>query len=149
MITKNLHIGLTGFNQNYYTKYVETTTDFPGFIKRIVNYTGNLTQSTEKAKTFSEEQEKSGDWNTVIFSEDTPMKWSGKYMIEAFGLTFQIAKNKKIFWAEANEDFWENWKNNKEAVKDAGFWLKKTDEGQWLVFIKAEGESVPIVEEDK
>jgi len=138
---KNLHIGLTGRHKAYYTKYVESIVNFSNFSKRLIMFTGNLTISSEKAQKYANEQKASKKWNAVIYDEDTPLRWNGKYIIEAFGVIFKLSKNRNVFWEYANEEFWNAWKKNKEEVKEAGFWLKKNeDTGEWLIFKKSEGE---------
>ena len=81
-----------------------------------------------------------GFWRTVQleFWEEPRLIYS---KMEAFGIEFVTAKSGKVMWANANETFWEHWRNDKQAVKDAGFWVSKRN-GQWLVFVKTVEEDV-------
>lgn len=143
---KILYIGLTGKNETYYTKYVETILDFETYQIRHICFHGNLSMSTEKVKKYIEENKSKFD--EIIFDESTPMKWSGKQHLVAFGLYFNISKDKKTFYSEPNELFWEVYKDKKEEIKNQGFWLKKTDEGHWLIFKQTESEHLIIKEEE-
>ena len=145
---------MTGRHQEFYTKYVESILSMPDFCRWSYRCIGNLSKQTEVARNYSEEQEALGKFDAVIFSESEPMKFTGTHQLKAFGLDFTLSKNRKIFFAEANSDFWECWKNNKQEVKDAGFWLQKTtDENDntrvvWMVFTKSDGETVPVKEDN-
>ncbi len=133
-----LHVCRTGKKGQYYTLYHEGVVILPMAVNSFCDYNGNLSYQKDKAlakaRVRMAELASCGFWRVVQieFWEEPRVIYS---KLEAFGLEFITARSGKVMWANANEAFWEHWRNDKQAVKDAGFWVKKTN-GQWLVFIK-------------
>lgn len=137
-----LHICRTGKKEQYYTLYHEGIHVLPYMSNYFCDYNGNLSHSldkaVEKAKVRFDELVGCGYWSIVNMElHDSPRL---KYKrTEAFGATFETAKSGKVMYAYATSEFWDNWKADKQKIKDAGFWVKKID-GGWLVFCKISAE---------
>ncbi len=139
-----LHVCRTGKKKQYYTLYHEGLVILPMKCATFCNYQGNLSHQLDKAvakaRVKMAEIASRGFFRIIqIEVWDSPRLIYSK--MEAFGTQFKTAKSGKVMWAYANEAFWEHWRNDKQAVKDAGFWVKKMN-GEWMVFVKTVEEDV-------
>ena len=136
-----LHVCRTGKKEQYYTLYEEALVVNKIRTTHTVYYVQNLSHklevASEKAQNKAREYVDSKFWHTVeIEYHDSPRMVYNK--MEAFGAEFTTSKSGTTMWARATPEFWEQWKTNKQEIKDAGFWVKKTDSYQWLIFCKVE-----------
>lgn len=135
-----LHVCRTGKKEQYYTLYHEGLAILPMRCAMFCKYQGNLSyqkdKAVAKARVKMAELFATGFWRIVqIEIWDSPRLIYS--VMEAFGLEFVVAKSGKVMWAVANDEFWEQWRNDKQAVKDAGFWVKNMND-EWVVFIKTD-----------
>ena len=102
------------------------------------NLAHSLTDALDKATNRFNQMVENGFWDSVeIQYHETPrMKYN---KMEAFGAEFKTAKSGKVMWAHATSAFWDFWREDKQAVKDAGFRVKKMDSG-WMVFCRHSAE---------
>ena len=133
---RNCFISVTGDYKVFYTKYIQTIYTGGNFAFNNIDFIKSITKDFETAKKYAEELKIKRIFNNVFFSEDAQLSWKGQHHLNAFNIDFDLSKNKKIFYGKANKEFWESWKNNKEEIKLNGFWIKKNDFDQWIVFKK-------------
>ena len=138
-----LHVCRTGKKEQFYTLYEEGIVVRPYMCNYFCNYIRNLAHSKIKAMAKVEERKKElvdcGFWFTVeIEYHDSPRQIYAR--MEAFGAEFTTSKSGTTMWANATPEFWENWKTDKQKIKDAGFWVKRTNTGQWLVFVRRDAD---------
>ena len=140
-----MHVCRTGKKEQFYTLYNEglIVKNEGGVIRRrhFCNYQQNLafkkSDAMEKAEEFRMKWD-NGFWDSIeIQYWDSPRMIYSKF--EAFGVEFKTAKSGKHMWARANQAFWAQWKDDKQMVKAAGFWVTRLN-GNWLVFCRCEAE---------
>ena len=137
-----LHVCRTGEKEQFYTLYHEGLIKMPYGMSRFCDFQQNLahslTDALDKATNRFNQMVEKGFWDSVeIQYHETPrMKYN---KMEAFGAEFKTAKSGKVMWAHATSAFWDFWREDKQAVKDAGFWVKKMDSG-WMVFCRHSAE---------
>lgn len=138
-----LHICRTGIKTQFYTLYVERIEPSAwGGRLHTCRYQQNLafdlSDAMENAEKWIEER-KMRDYYDVEIQHHTEPRPIYATM-SAFGADFKMNKRRTHWWANANEDFWAQWKKQKADIKAAGYWVKNM-EGTWLVFKRiAEGE---------
>ena len=138
-----LHICRTGKKGQYYTLYHEGIIENGHLRNYFCDYNGNLSLDLEKA--YDKALERFEDMVNSKFYRvvelqywETPRQIYNK--MEAFGTEFKTAKSGKVMWANATQEFWTLWREKKAEIKEAGFWVKRTDSGDWLVFVKCDPE---------
>jgi len=137
-----LHVCRTGVKEQFYTLYLEGFLKKKLYTKRFCYFQQNLahslTDALDKATNRFNQLVDDGNWDSVeVEYHETPrMKYD---KMEAFGAEFKTAKSGKVMWARANSAFWDFWREDKQAVKDAGFWVKKMDSG-WMIFCRHDAE---------
>ena len=135
-----LHVCRTGKKEQYYTLYMEGIMSSRGINRHFCEYQQNLSFELDSALDKANSLKKSLDennsfWNNVnIEYHESPRIPFTK--MDAFDTEFRLSKSGKVFWANASSNFWDAWKEDKQGVKDMGFWVKRTSSGKWLVFIK-------------
>lgn len=138
-----LHICRTGKKEQYYTLYHEGIIENGHLRNYFCSYNGNLALDLEKAyekALLRFEDIVNSKFYRVVELEywETPRQIYNK--MEAFGTEFKTAKSGKVMWANATEEFWTLWREKKDEIKEAGFWVKRADSGDWLVFVKCDPE---------
>ena len=137
-----LHVCRTGEKEQFYTLYLEGFLKKKLYTKRFCYFQQNLahslTDALEKATSRFNQLVECGFWDAVeIQYHDSPrMKYD---KMEAFGAEFKTAKSGKVMWARATSAFWDLWKADKQAIKDAGFWVTKMNSG-WMIFCRHDAE---------
>lgn len=154
------HVCRTGKKEQFYTLYQEVFR-FGGFgVGRSMNYCGNLSHNlddaVEKARARALNVIKSGYYHDVYVEvHKTPRTVSKDY--HAFtdengenGILMKLAKSKKCYYGYLNGSaasrFWDLWKEDKDAIKEAGFWIKKMS-GSWMLFMGAQAVDLDHEEE--
>lgn len=137
-----LHVCRTGKKEQYYTLYQESLVVRKYMYNHNCHYVKNLAHTKEKAMAKAEVEKAQfiacNFWHTVeIQYHESPRMVYEK--MTAFGTEFKTSRKGTTMWAYATPEFWENWKTSKQEIKDAGFWVKKFDDG-WRVFVRRDAE---------
>lgn len=134
--TAILHICRTGAKTQFYTLYVERIE--PGrwggrlhTCRYERNLAFDLNDANENAEKWLTERDLRSRYKVEIQHHKEPRPIYAT--MSAFGADFKMNKRRTHWWANANEDFWAQWKKQKPAIKEAGYWVKRM-EGTWLVF---------------
>ena len=136
---RTFHVCRTGKKKQFYTLYVEAVNWGQFGYSHNVWFQQNLAHKLEDAMAKAEE-----------FADHTrPFIWKGEHYVtveyhdsprvikvvhEAFGVEMKVTRDGEKWWGYANTEFWDHWREKKEEVKAAGYWVYRTDTGQWLVF---------------
>lgn len=144
-----LHICRTGIKTQFYTLYVERIEPHPfGGRLHTCRYQQNLAfdlnDALENAEKWIEERKMREHYTVEIqhHSEPRPIYAT----MSAFGADFKMNKRRTHWWANANEDFWTQWKAQKADIKAAGYWVKRM-EGTWLVFKRIDAGEMDFVKD--
>jgi len=137
-----LHVCRTGEKEQYYTLYEEGIVYSTYSTARFCNYVQNL--SFKKDVALAKAQVQAALHTTHGFFGNIEIEYhESPRMIyttmEAFGAIFKTSKSGTTMWANATPEFWEYWKADKMAIKNAGFWVKKINYS-WLVFCRNDAE---------
>ena len=140
------HVCRTGVKEQFYTLYVESQTAWPcgarsHYSQFVQNLSKNLDDAVVKAQNMI--QDKGIQAITTIEVHDSPRPIYTKY--EVFGVEFKMAKRRNVWYAHAKEEFWEEWRTRKAEIKEAGYWVKRSDDGTWLVFKRIAPEEISWV----
>lgn len=132
-----LEICRTGPKKQFYTLYSSFTSShkYSQFCCRtfVKNLSQSKTDALEKTKLYSKtlELEKIREIRAVMF--DSPQPVYSKCL--AFGnIVMKMSKSRKIWYGTPNAYFWQIWKREKQEVRNAGFWIRKNDDGSWMLF---------------
>lgn len=121
-------VARTGQKEQFYTLYRNFTACLSGYwFNHKYQYIKNL--SFDK-KTAIDEAQKLSKGENIVFCESAKPEI---IKFEAFGLDWK--QGRKAFYAIPNFNFWKKWKENKEKIKNLGFWVSKDKKG-FLVFFK-------------
>ena len=77
---------------------------------------------------------------------DSPRPIYQRY--EAFGIEMKMNKKRTIWYGHINSEFWDEWRANKADIKAAGYWIKKTDTGSWLLFKRIDQDTLQFAKEE-
>lgn len=140
------HVCRTGVKEQFYTLYIESQTTWPHGAKSyycqfIQNLSQNLDDAVVKAQKMIQEQGIQ-DY-TKIEVWDSPRPIYTRY--ESFGVEFKMSKKRTVWYAHAQEAFWEEWRTRKAEIKEAGYWVNRSDDGTWLVFKRIAPEEISWV----
>lgn len=134
--TAILHVCRTGEKEQFYTLYVEIKTTFgDGAVGRFCHFQQNLAHkeadAIAKATEFAQENLTHMDGaHMEVHPEPRPVYT--RY--EIFGIEMKMSKNRRTWYGDANEEFWEQWRTRKAQIKEVGYWVKRMDEGNWMLF---------------
>jgi len=139
-VDMTLHVCRTGEKEQFYTLYVEGVAwgEFGAsyWCNYVQNLSHNKTDAEQKARDYAE---KNGYHETChhlnLEVHDSPRPIYIRH--EAFGVEMKMSKKRTMWYGEANSAFWDEWKKNKQGIKDAGYWVKK-DGYQWMLFKRVE-----------
>jgi hypothetical protein len=143
-MSATLHICRTGAKEQFYTLYIEVVATGKNWIRSYCHFVQNLAHKEVDAwakannmitKAFMARH------NEVVHIEvhQQPRAIFSKF--EAFGVEMKMAKSRKVWYGNINDEFWTHWKADKNAVKEAGFWIKRMD-NSWVMFRKVEAEEI-------
>jgi hypothetical protein len=149
-----VHVCRTGKKEQFYTLYYELIgrTKFGSFgsCRYLQNLAHDLADAMDKAQSHYESAKKRWAHNEnvevrlEVHQEPRPIYVN----FEAFGLEFKMAASRKVWWSKPNKAFWDLWKQEKQAIKEAGYWVKRMDDGGWCVFQKVPQEVKDLVVHD-
>jgi hypothetical protein len=138
-----LHVCRTGEKEQFYTLYI---THIVKESKSRFHYSRcwfqkNLSLKLDKALDCAVNYTQTV--NVCINSDEVEVKYHEEprfvyQEMDAFGAKFKMAKKRTVWWANATSEFWDEWKQRKQQIKDAGYWVKRVDGGKWLVFKRIE-----------
>ena len=147
--TAELCVCRTGAKEQFYTLYVEVMrvrTTAPKGVSYSSWFVQNLAHTKDdaiaKAEEIGTELDAGNYYDEIVMSfHAEPRPIYTRY--EAFGdIEMKMAKSRKVWWGYANEEFWDMWKADKAAVKAAGYWPKRNEDGKWLLFRKVDAEEI-------
>ena len=147
--TAELCVCRTGAKEQFYTLYVEVMrvrTTAPKGVSYSSWFVQNLAHTKDdaiaKAEEIGTELDAGNYYDEIVMSfHAEPRPIYTRY--EAFGdIEMKMAKSRKVWWGYANEEFWDMWKSDKAAVKAAGYWPKRNEDGKWLLFRKVDAEEI-------
>ena len=130
------HICRTGTKEQFYTLYIECQTYYSyGGVANWLHFVQNLAHTRDDAVAKATEISKEHidhvrSLKLEIWNSPRPL-WT---QFHAFGTQFKLAKSKKVWYAFATEQFWEQWRTRKDEIKDFGFWVNRNDDGDWMIF---------------
>ena len=138
----NVHyeVGRTGKLQQYYTLYRFMDCGVTGFWHRNnYSYIKNLSHDLDKA--LAEAEKIAGDTTSVDYVESPKEEYDE---FKAFDLTWKNGRN--CYFSYPNNDFWAIWRDNKDSLKQMGFWVSKPKgTSEFMVFCRLD-ESKEITE---
>ena len=142
----NYSVCRTGKLEQYYTLYRSATSGLKGvWARSSCFYLGNLSHELDKAMVKAES--KAGNCATIEYYE-TPRKEYDEFT--AFDLKWKNGKN--CYYAYPSQDFFTIWRDNKDLLKQMGFWVSKTKTGEFMVFCKLDETkdfaSLPTLKDD-
>ena len=145
------HVCRTGAMEQFYTLYQEVVIYSNYGMNHQVVYCGNLAHdkaiALKKAYKRAWRAIKTGMWHDVhVDFHASARKVSKNYY--AFtddngdnGIEMKLARSGKCYWGriqgDAGDRFWDLWKEDKDSIREAGFWPKRMDY-QWMLFMKAQ-----------
>ena len=154
------HVCRTGKKEQFYTLYQEVAIYNEFGMNYSMNYCGNLSHTlasaVEKARVRALNVIKSGFYHDVhVDVHKTPRVVTKNYY--AFtddegknGIEMKLAKSKKCYYGylegDAGSRFWDLWKEDKDRIKEAGFWIKKMNYS-WMLFMRAQATNVDYEKE--
>lgn len=141
----NYEVARTGKLQQYYTLYRYVSCGVVGMWARDkYRYVKNLSLDLKQA--LAEAEKIAGKVATVDYVEE-PKKEYDEFT--AFGLTWKNGKD--CYFSYPDNDFWAIWRDNKETLKQMGFWVSKKGE-DFMVFCRLDEskdiESLPALKDD-
>jgi hypothetical protein len=142
-----MHICRTGDKEQFYTLYMEVIDSGKHWHRTYCHFVQNLAHKQADAYAKADEMRehiKARYEEVRIELHPQPRAIYSKF--EAFGVEMKMAKSKKVWYGNINDEFWTHWKADKNAVSEAGFWIKKmVDESNWaswVMFRKVEAEEI-------
>ncbi len=139
----------TGAKEQFYTLYIEVQcvrTTAPKGVSYSSWFVQNLAHKKEdaiaKAEELGTELEAWGHYDEITLSfHAEPRPIYTRYV--AFGdIEMKMSKSRKVWWGNTNEEFWDAWRADKAAVKAAGYWVKRNEDGKWLLFRRVEADEI-------
>jgi len=139
----------TGAKEQFYTLYIEiqcTRMTAPKGVSFSSWFVQNLAHKKEealaKAEEIGTELEAWGHYDELEMTfHAEPRPIYTRYV--AFGdIEMKMSKSRKVWWGNTNEEFWDAWRADKAAVKAAGYWVKRNEDGKWLLFRKVEADEI-------
>lgn len=138
---RTFHVCRTGDLQQFYTLYIEAINyDEFGYSYQVwfqQNLAHKLEDAMAKAEKWADEIRPlflRPEHDVHVEYHDSPRVVKTRH--EAFGAEMLLAKSGKVWWANTTQEFWDNWRDNKEELKRMGYSCTKTDGGTWLMFKK-------------
>jgi len=144
-----LHICRTGAKTQFYTLYVERIEPHPWrgrlhTCRYQQNLAFDLSDAMENAEKWIDETDLRNRYTVEIQHHTEPRPIYAT--MTAFGADFKMNKRRTHWWANANEDFWAQWKAQKPEIKAAGYWVKNM-EGTWLIFKRIDAGEMDFVKD--
>lgn len=146
-----LHVCRTGEKEQFYTLYVEGITYAKHGVHYFCNFIKNLSHNqkdaAEKATEYARNVHYLERCNRVDMEiHDSPRPIYQRY--EAFGIEMKMNKKRTIWYGHINSEFWDEWRANKADIKAAGYWVKRTDTGSWLLFKRIDQDTLQFAKEE-
>lgn len=132
-----LHVCRTGAKEQFYTLYVEGVAYGSFGASYWCQFRQNLAHDKKEAEQKARDYAKRMNYHNVCHHLtlevwDSPRPVFNKH--EAFGVEMKMSKKRTMWYGHITPAFWDEWRANKQAIKDDGYWVKKTDDGQWMLF---------------
>ena len=143
-----LHVCRTGKKEQFYTLYVEGVRWGKYGASYWCNFVQNLSHSKTDAEQKARDYAKKNHYHTICHHLhlevwDSPRPIYEKH--EAFGIEMRMNKKRTIWYGHITPKFWDEWKKDKQAIKDAGYWVKK-DGPTWLLFKRIDQDMLRFAE---
>lgn len=137
-----MHICRTGDKEQFYTLYIEVIASGKNWRRSYCHFVQNLAHKEVDAWAKANDMR---DYTPPRYGDVTievhPQPRAIYSKFEAFGVEMKMAKSKKVWYGNINDEFWTHWRADKKAVKEAGFWIKKMEDS-WVMFRKVEAEEI-------
>jgi len=142
--TAILHICRTGEKEQFYTLYIEGIVQYEkGHCAHYCQFQQNMAHGLNPAVIKAQDMmQNMGWWDEVrIEVHDSPRPIYAHYTSYC-GIEMRMSKSRKMWWGNVSADFWDLWKKDKAEIKAAGYWIKRTDDGNWLLFKRVNAEEI-------
>ena len=108
----------------------------------VQNLAHKKEEALAKAEEIGTELEAMGHYDELEMTfHEEPRPIYTRYV--AFGdIEMKMSKSRKVWWGNTNEEFWDAWRADKAAVKAAGYWVKRNEDGKWLLFRRVEADEI-------
>ena len=139
-----MHICRTGEKEQFYTLYIEGIIRYKsGHCAHYCQFQQNMAHGLDDAVIKAQEMKSKMSWWDEVALEvhDSPRPIYAHYTSYC-DIEMRMAKSRKVWWGNVNEAFWDLWKAQKAEIKKAGYWIKRTDDGSWLLFKKVQSEEI-------
>ena len=131
-----LHICRTGEKEQFYTLYIEGIVHYEkGHCAHYCNFKQNMAHGLDDAviKAQAMKQKMTFFDEVKIEVHDSPRPIYAHYTSYC-GIEMRMSKSRKMWYGNVSAEFWDMWKTDKVEIKAAGYWIKRTDDGNWLLF---------------
>ena len=151
-IDMTLHVCRTGAKEQFYTLYQEGVcwskygaTYYCNFIQNLAH---NKVEAEAKAEAYADKRNlREVCHHLDIEVHDSPRPIYLRH--EAFGVEMKMNKRRTVWFGNVGSEFWDEWRENKAAIKAAGYWVMKGDGGAWLLFKRIEQDERQYADEEE
>jgi len=151
-IDMTLHVCRTGAKEQFYTLYQEGVcwgkygaTHYCNFIQNLAH---NKVEAEAKAEAYADKRNlREVCHHLDIEVHDSPRPIYLRH--EAFGVEMKMNKRRTVWFGNVGSEFWDEWRENKAAIKAAGYWVMKGDGGAWLLFKRIEQDERQYADEEE
>jgi hypothetical protein len=138
-----MHICRTGEKEQFYTLYIEGIVVNGATRAHYCQFMQNLAHTQADAEAKAEElKERMTWWDEVLVEVHDSPRPIYTHFTTYCDIEMKMSKSRKVWWGAINEAFWILWKCDKADLKKEGYWIKRTDDGDWLLFKRVQAEEI-------